>query len=431
MSVSSLAQQDDGSDQLSSFDPSHILPDYPLTNVASLVVPRTAVKPENTVDKVSKLFLSHPDLHSVPVVHKGTPIGMVHRYQLMDIYLTAYGRDLHGRKSILKFMDTNPIIIEDELSLEAASRYITKNMQYALSQDFIITHHGKYRGVGLVMDLLRRITDLQIEAYNQALAQKVEELEKRTSELLIATMQAQAANERAQAAYQVKNRFLANMSHELRTPINAILGYSEIIQEEAEELKQDFCLSDLSKIQKAGRHLLALLSDILEATKLAAEQVELNLNEFNFAPVLYEMANSVMNSGAERYNQFSISCEYNGKMYADEAKLRHCLYNLLINANKFTYNGKITLSAKQENQWIVISVQDTGIGMSSQQLANLFVFFAQSDDSATRKYDGSGLGLAIVKQFCDLMEGHIEVESEVNQGSKFTLYLPLSVTQVQ
>ncbi|MCV6636168.1 ATP-binding protein [Candidatus Albibeggiatoa sp. nov. NOAA] len=414
-------------------DKSSVIHRYPLATVESLIIPRAHVKPEHTVEKVGKMFLSHPHLQSIPVVHKKTPVGIVHRYQLMDIYLSAYGRDLHGRKPILQFMDSNPVVIEDDLPVEAASKFITQNMQFAASQDFIITHKGKYQGIGMVMDLLKKITNLQIEAYNEALAQKVDELEKRTSELSIANMQAQAANEQARAANQVKTRFLANMSHELRTPINAIVGYSEILEEEAEDMGQAFCMHDLQKIQKAGRHLLSMVSDILEATKMASENVELELSNFSFSDMLQEVADTLKPVIMDDNNTLNIECEYFGTMYADLPKVRHCLYNLLTNAAKFSKDGEILLFAtheiEEDKEWIIFGVRDQGVGMSSEQVDHLFGAFNQLDNSATRKYDGAGLGLTIVKQFCEMMGGSISVSSELNQGSQFIVRLPRNVEQ--
>ena len=432
--IDTTAKQD-VTGQFSFPDKSSAIHRYPLATVESLTIPRAHVKPEHTVEKVGKMLLSHPHLQSIPVVHKKTPVGIVHRYQLMDIYLSAYGRDLHGRKPILQFMDSNPVVIEDNLPVETASKLITQSMQYAASQDFIITHNGKYQGVGMVMDLLKKITNLQIESYNEALAQKVEELEERTSELSIANMQAQAANEQARVANQVKSRFLANMSHELRTPINAILGYSEILEEEAEEIGQTFCMDDLQKIQKAGRHLLSMVSDILEATKMDSENTELELSHFGFSGMLQEVADTLKPVIDDNRNSLNIECEYFGTMFADLPKVRHCLYNLLTNAAKFSQDSEILLFATHEiddhkKEWIIFGVKDQGVGMSSEQLGNLFGAFNQLDNSTTRQHDGAGLGLTIVKQFCEMMGGSISVNSEVDQGSQFIVRLPRYVEQL-
>ncbi len=430
--ISTTSKHDITTGQFSFSDKTtNVIHRYPFATVESLIIPRNHVKPEDTVEKIGKMFLSHSHLQSIPVVHKKMPVGIVHRYQLMDIYLSAYGRDLHGRKPILQFMDSNPIVIEDDLPIETASKYITQNMQlqYAASQDFIITHQGKYQGVGMVMDLLKKITDLQIEAYNEALAQKVEELEKRTSELSVANMKAQAASEQARAANQVKSRFLANMSHELRTPINVILGYSEILQEEAEDIGQSFCLDDLQKIHKAGQHLLSMVSDILEATKIAAENIGLELSEFVFSDMLQEVTDTLKPMITDSNNTLNVECEYFATMFADIGKVRHCLYNLLTNASKFSKDCEILLFATREiddskKEWIIFGVKDQGIGMSPEQVSNLFSAFTQVDNSATRKHDGAGLGLSIVKQFCEMMGGSISVTSELNKGSQFIVRLP-------
>jgi len=248
------------------------------------------------------------------------------------------------------------------------------------------------------------------------------------SELSVANMQAEAANEQARVANQVKTRFLANMSHELRTPINAIVGYSEILQEEAEEIEQDFCINDLQKIQKAGRHLLSMVSDILEATKMASENIDLDLSSFSFSDMLQEVAETLRPVIADANNSLDIECEYFGTMYTDLPKVRHCLYNLLTNAAKFSKNSEIILFATHEiehdKEWVIFGIKDNGIGMSPEQVDGLFSAFNQLDNSATRNYDGAGLGLTIVKQFCEMMGGSISVHSELNQGSQFIVRLP-------
>jgi signal transduction histidine kinase len=402
-----------------------------VATMADLIVERTFVPPEYSLEAVGKLFIAHAELHSLPVVRDQYPVGIVHRYQLMDIYLSSYGRDLHGRKPIMRFMDDNPLIIESHLPIETASQYITNQMQHPIAQDFIIVTQGVYRGMGTVMDLLRKITDIKTQRYNQALTEKVQQLEQRTAELTLTTMKAEAATEQALAANHAKSRFLANMSHELRTPINAILGYSELLLEEAEEEDNAAMQKDLGHIVRAGKHLLNLISDILDISKIEAGKVELSLAHFSFMDLLQEVATTIQPVLQANNNTLTIKCDYYDSLYADQMKVRQCLFNLLSNANKFSSNSEILLFAvpekNQKKEWILFGVRDQGIGMSQSQLTHLFEAFTQADNSATRRHDGAGLGLTITRHFCELMGGFISVESEEGKGSTFIIRLPVKV----
>lgn len=233
----------------------------------------------------------------------------------------------------------------------------------------------------------------------------------------------------AELANKSKSQFLANMSHELRTPLNAIIGYSEILQEEAEELEPEELNADLGKIEAAGRHLLGLINDILDLSKIEAGKMELYLESFQVPVALQEVVFTVQPLLQKNGNQLQVDCEPEiGSMYADVTKVRQILFNLLGNACKFTHQGTIFLRVFQkEGQMIGFEVRDTGIGMTREQLDKLFQPFTQADTSTTRKYGGTGLGLAIAKQFCHMMGGDIRVDSELGKGSTFTIHLPLKV----
>jgi signal transduction histidine kinase/CheY-like chemotaxis protein len=262
------------------------------------------------------------------------------------------------------------------------------------------------------------------------------------------------ARDQALEASQAKSAFLANMSHELRTPLNAIIGYSEMLQEEVNEMGEEALASDLRKINTAGKHLLGLINDILDLSKIEAGKMELFLETFSVREVLDDVTTTIQPLVRQKNNRFEVQTDGNlGNMHADLTKLRQALFNLLSNASKFTENGTITLRVTRQTErrqrealsrldgnerrsgytphtqsdWLVFSVADTGIGMTPEQLSRLFQAFTQADVSTTRKYGGTGLGLAITKRFCQLMGGDIFVQSEPQAGTTFTLYMPVHV----
>ncbi len=240
------------------------------------------------------------------------------------------------------------------------------------------------------------------------------------------------AKDAAEAASRTKSQFLANMSHELRTPMNAILGYSEMLQEEAEDEGLDSFTPDLQKIQNAGKHLLALINDILDLSKIEAGKMELYLEDFDIAGTVGDVGATVQTLVAKKNNRLIVHCPSDaGKMRADLTKVRQSLFNLLSNAAKFTENGEITLDVRRDGPDWLFAVRDSGIGMTAEQMAGLFEAFAQADASTTRKYGGTGLGLAITRRFCRMMGGDTLVESEPGKGSVFTLRLPAVVQEAK
>jgi PAS domain S-box-containing protein len=237
------------------------------------------------------------------------------------------------------------------------------------------------------------------------------------------------AKEAAEAASRAKSQFLANMSHELRTPLNAIIGYSEMLCEEAVDLRQDAFVPDLQKIYQAGRHLLALINDILDLSKVEAGKMDLYMESFDITTMIDDVVKMVGPLVRQNVNTLLVQETRDlGGMVADLTKVRQVLFNILSNACKFTTHGTITLDVRRETAhaaaWVVFRIADTGVGMTPQQMAQLFQPFSQADASTTRKYGGTGLGLAISQRFCQMMGGCILVESELGVGSTFTIRLP-------
>src|SRR5262249_23425405 len=228
-------------------------------------------------------------------------------------------------------------------------------------------------------------------------------------------------------ASQHKSQFLANMSHELRTPLNAIIGVSEMLREDAETLKQD--TEPLDRVLGAGRHLLALINDILDLSKIEAGRMELHLESFPLAPLIEDVGKTIEPLAAKNENRVAVSCDAAiGSLHADQMRLRQALLNLMSNANKFTERGTITVDARrgQENahDWVTIAVADTGIGMTPDQIGKLFQEFSQASSTLASKYGGTGFGLVISTRCCQMMGGDITVESEPGRGSTFTIRVP-------
>ena len=235
-------------------------------------------------------------------------------------------------------------------------------------------------------------------------------------------------------ASQHKSQFLANMSHELRTPLNAIIGVSEMLREDAEAEKQD--LEPLDRVLGAARHLLTLINDILDLSKIEAGRMELHLETFSLVPVVKDVAQTIEPMASKNGNRIVIDCSADlGTIHADQTRLRQSLLNLASNANKFTEKGTVTIACHegQENgrDWITLALTDTGIGMTPEQMGKLFQEFSQASSTTASKYGGTGLGLTISRRFCQMMGGDITVESEVGRGSTFTIRLPRIVEHSQ
>ncbi|MGE3308380.1 MAG: response regulator [Limisphaerales bacterium] len=277
--------------------------------------------------------------------------------------------------------------------------------------------------------------DLELSRHRERLQEDVLD---RTRALTEANARLAEAKIRAEAANQAKSQFLANMSHELRTPLNAIIGYSEMLEEEAADLGQTAFLGDLKKIQGAGRHLLTLINDILDLSKIEAGKITLYVEDFELAPLAGDVVATVRPMADRNGNRLSLDCDPRvGTMHADQTKVRQILFNLLSNASKFTHDGEVTLRVRrlagpdgnQASARVVFTVTDSGIGMTDEQLGRLFQVFTQADASTTRKFGGTGLGLAITRKFCRLMGGDVTVTSEAGKGSVFTVDLPCVVTE--
>ena len=249
------------------------------------------------------------------------------------------------------------------------------------------------------------------------------------TELKLREVELAEAHDKAMEASRAKSDFLANMSHELRTPLNATIGYSELMLEEAEDMGHDMYIPDLKKIQMAGKHLLSLINDVLDLSKIEAGKIEMFFEDFKIAEMIEEIASTIAPMIEKNGNTLVVNrAEDLGVMHSDVTRIRQVLLNLLSNASKFTEGGKVTLDAARSTangrDDILLTVVDEGIGMSPEQVEKVFEAFTQADSSTTRNYGGTGLGLAITKTFCEMLHGEITCVSAPGKGSTFAVRLP-------
>ena len=277
-----------------------------------------------------------------------------------------------------------------------------------------------------------QLRDSALQRANNELQTSTHELEveiihrKRTQDELLTAKQA------AEQASRAKSAFLANMSHELRTPLNAIIGYSEMLEEEVLDSGKISNVRDLQKIRGAGKHLLALINDVLDLSKIEAGKMQLHVEAFDVQDMIEEIVTTLKPAIAKNENAFRLHMSEDiGAMRGDVTKVRQILLNLLSNACKFTDHGSVSLDVERfqsaGQEWIRFRVSDTGIGISTEQQENLFQEFTQADISISRKYGGTGLGLAISHRFVQMMKGRITVESALGQGSVFAVDLPVQM----
>ncbi|PWB62679.1 MAG: hybrid sensor histidine kinase/response regulator [Bradyrhizobiaceae bacterium] len=261
----------------------------------------------------------------------------------------------------------------------------------------------------------------------------ITELKQREAQLAHLVDELEVARDAAQEANRTKSSFLANMSHELRTPLNAIIGVTEMLQEDARDLGRDDELEPLQRVLRAARHLLALINDILDLSKIEAGKMDLHLESFSLAALIEEVVKIMEPMASKNGNTVVVDHAPIDSIHGDQMRVRQMLLNLVSNACKFTSNGTVTISSARrgegEDGHIEISVQDSGIGMTPGQVEKLFQEFSQADSSTTRKYGGTGLGLAISRRFCQMMGGDITVESELGGGSRFTILLPARMAE--
>ncbi|UWQ91286.1 response regulator [Rhodobacteraceae bacterium M382] len=327
-----------------------------------------------------------------------------------------YASDVIGKN--LKILMETHVAIEHDLYLE---RRIHGASSTVVGQSRVV---NAVRKDGSVFKLEARVEEVQVgdEIFYIGLVEDI-------TERLELERQAEEAREQAERANEAKSAFLANMSHELRTPMNAIIGYSEMMAEDAEDDGLEDMLEDLNKITNAGKHLLSLINDVLDLSKIEAGKMDMFLEDFAVKDITEDVASTALSLIQKNSNELVLDVDQDlDTMHGDVTKVRQILFNLISNAAKFTKEGKITLSANLDSianePAIRFAITDTGIGIPEDKIEHIFAEFSQADESTTRDYGGTGLGLALVKRFCEMMGGSIRVESTIGQGSSFIVTLP-------
>jgi signal transduction histidine kinase len=287
---------------------------------------------------------------------------------------------------------------------------------------------SRLSGIGIISTLSAAVYVSIMALYYANIVASQSELEREVQRHLVTARQLREARVEADRASKAKSEFLAKMSHELRTPLNAVIGYSEMLLENAEASGRGEQSADLRKIHGAGKHLLALITDVLDLSKLEAGKMDIYPERFALSGLVDDVVGRCREGVAANKNLLVVDCpEDLGEVELDAAKLRQALTNLVSNAGKFTRNGTVTVAARTADDLVTITVRDTGIGIKAGNLANLFQNFGEAQGATSSKYGGTGLGLALSQKICRLMGGDISVESQVGKGSCFTIRLPVTI----
>lgn len=350
-------------------------------------------------------------VHTEKLVHHGQVVGIINLFYSRDTIYQELKRDI----GLASFLVILTLIVASIAAYLALSTIVGKPLDKFM-RAIKTSKVGHKRSIVQISsnDEIGHV----VEEYNSLVAierEHINELEN--------------AREKAEAATRTKSQFLATMSHELRTPLNAVIGISEMLLEDAQDNKDEEYIEPLSRVSRAGKHLLSLINEILDLSKIEAGKMDLMPEHIQLNDFLQEVYLTSIALGKSKDNNIIFNSKSNlGSIFADPTRLRQIILNLISNACKFTECGEITISAQAKEiddvDWYEFKVSDTGIGMEQSHTETLFEEFTQADNTTTRKFGGTGLGLAICRKLCNMMGGSISVKSEPGVGTEFTFLLP-------
>ncbi len=380
----------------------HILP------VGELITSSEQTAPQAIVNTVAERFFATTELDAIAVVEGKEPVGLVTRTKMLFTLFRRFGFELYGKNSIITIADTAPLIVPENKPLNEVIDMALERPPQDIYDEIIVTYpDGAYRG-------LLSVKQLVIQQSN-ALANNI--------------LQKELASARAQELEkisQVKSQFLANVTHELRSPVNAIIGLAELLRMAAEKNSMEQIKERLSFMISSATNLRAIITNILDLSKIEAGKMQVIRQQCNASALLAEIAETARILVGKKPVSVEVAAPAMPIMiFTDPIKLRQIVTNLASNASKFTESGKITLTLAIIGSSLEISVTDTGMGIKEEHLDKLFTAFGQIEDAKTKQHEGTGLGLTISKNFAELLGGSISVSSVFGEGTTFTLSLSL------
>jgi two-component system cell cycle sensor histidine kinase PleC len=371
------------------------------------IVAVAPMPPETPCADAYTRFVDSEELFSIPVCNAGVPVGLIDRYSFLSQLAHSYGRALFAKKPVETLMDRNPMVVDRRASVDQIQRTISTERNNALIRGFVVTDDGLYFGMGTALSLMRA-SQTEAETMNAKLRDALAQAER---------------------AVQLKSTFLANMSHEFRTPLNAIIGFSEIIVAEIAGPIDPRYKEYAGDILTSGRHMLALINDLLDFAKIEAGEMQTSPEEIDVAETIGAVMRMFRSSAEHARVELAVSVADDIRpAYADPRQIRQILINLVSNAVKFTQAGSIRVSASKAGSEIEIAIADTGIGMTAAEIDVAMRPFGQIANHLTRQHDGTGLGLPLVKALAELNRTSFELASSPGVGTRVTLHLPTRPT---
>jgi len=374
--------------------------------VRDLIDSSGSVSPETPISVLAERFFTEPELDALPLVRDGFPYGLAVRNKILTTLGTRFGFALYARKPISAIADMNPLLVHHDESLNGVlAQAMARDFRDIYDEILVVDEADKY--VGLLS--VKRLVIEQGNHLAQSIAQRRMALE-RAAEM--------------QKMNDAKSSFMAHITHELRSPLHAIVGVIELVKMNFSQQKLDEFPKYINLLSTSSANLLAIINNILDLSKIEVGRMDVYSEDFVLGDLLQEVLETCQVLLGDKPLTIELDCAQPQILLSgDRGKVRQILLNLASNAVKYTDRGNITIAAEGGSQ-LKLSVKDTGIGIRTEDLANLFVAFNQLEDAKTRRYNGSGLGLTITAQLVQLLGGNISVDSTFGIGSRFDVQLP-------